>query len=86
VTHDDRSRAIPLAIADVKIRVAYAARRHPHENFARPGWIELEILHSDWVTGLLNDDGTHQTSLASRRFGDGGCTFMGALEDSGSCQ
>ncbi len=47
VAHDDRRRAIPLAVADMEVGVAHARGEHPHADLARPRLAQLELADDD---------------------------------------
>ena len=57
VAEHDRALPLPLAVADVEIRVADAGRRHPDADLARPGRIELEGLDPDRHARAIEDGG-----------------------------
>ena len=41
----------PVAVHHGEVRVAHACRTDPHEQLARPGAVQLQLLHGQW-TGL----------------------------------
>ena len=57
VAEDDRALPLPVAVADVEVRVADAGRRHPDADLARTGRVELERLDPDGHAGAVDDRG-----------------------------
>jgi hypothetical protein len=58
VTQHNRALALPLAIADVKVRMADSCRRHPDADLSRSRRIELERLDPDRDARPVEDGGT----------------------------
>ena len=59
VAHHDRSRPLPLAVADVEVRVADARRGHPDAHLAGPRLVERQLLDA-WLARAVEDGGTNR--------------------------
>ena len=66
VPEDRRARMVVDAVDDVEVGVADAARRHPDRDLARTGSVDLDVLHPEGRTGLVQNRRPHAPNVPLR--------------------
>jgi hypothetical protein len=59
VPEHQRSRALPVAVADVEVRVADARRHHPDADLAVPRFVQRQLLDPERLPRPLDDRRAH---------------------------
>jgi hypothetical protein len=57
---EDRGRRPKVQpVHEMKIAMAYAAGDRAHDDFARFGFVDIDLLDGEWLTGTVEDSSFH---------------------------